>query len=67
MTAKRFYDWQTSLLDTLAGKIKAWSATECRQSERIKDLGDISRLVESHPEHRDGLPPELQSQIEQPL
>jgi len=50
---------QASLHDTLAGKIKAWSATEPRQSKRIKDLGDISRLVESHTELWDRLPPEL--------
>lgn len=56
-----------SLHDTLAGKIKAWSACERRQSKRIKDLGDVSRLVESHPELWSALPPELQSQIEKPL
>lgn len=53
-----------SLRDTLAGKIKAWNATERRQSKRIKDLGDISRLVESHPELWEELPPDLQAQIE---
>jgi len=56
-----------SLRDTLAGKIKAWSAFERRQSKRIKDLGDISRLVESHPELWADLPPELQTQIERPM
>lgn len=55
-----------SLRDTLAGKIKAWSAIDRRQSKRIKDLGDISRLVESHPELWTDLPPALQTQIEQP-
>ena len=55
-----------SLHDTLAGKIKAWKASECRQSKRIKDLGDISRLVESHPELWSALPTELQAQIERP-
>lgn len=55
-----------SLRDTLAGKIKAWKAIERRQSKRIKDLGDISRLVESHPELWVELPPDLQAQIEQP-
>lgn len=54
------------LHDTLTGKIKAWNATERRQSERIKDLGDISRLVESHPELWAELPPELQAQIARP-
>jgi hypothetical protein len=38
-----------SLEDTLRGKIKAWRDAERRQSKRIKDLGDIARLVESHP------------------
>lgn len=55
-----------SLHDTLAGKIKAWKAAERRQSKRIKDLGDISRLVESHPKLWAKLPPELQEQIERP-
>ncbi len=55
-----------SLHDTLAGKIMAWNATERRQSKRIKDLGDISRLVESYPELWIDLPPGLQSEIDQP-
>ncbi len=55
-----------SLRDTLAGKIKAWKASERRQSKRIKDLGDISRLVESHSELWVELPLELQNQIERP-
>jgi hypothetical protein len=55
-----------SLRDTLAGRIKAWSASERRQSKRIKDLGDISRLVESYPELWMELPPGLQSEIDQP-
>jgi hypothetical protein len=38
-----------SLEDTLHGKAKAWRDTERRQSKRLKDLGDIVRLVESHP------------------
>ena len=38
-----------SLEDTLRGKIKAWRDTERKQSKRLKDLGDIARLVESHP------------------
>jgi hypothetical protein len=55
-----------SLHDTLAGKIKAWATTERRQSKRIKDLGDISRLVESHHELWNDLPLPLQHQIEKP-
>ena len=45
-----------SLDDTLAGKVKAWSDPGRRPSKRIKDLADIARLVESHPELRARLP-----------
>ncbi len=55
-----------SLRDTLAGKIKAWNATERRQSKRIKDLGDISRLVEAYPELWNELPTTLKEQIDRP-
>jgi hypothetical protein len=55
-----------SLEDTLKGKIKAWSDTERRQSKRIKDLGDIARLVETHPNLWDLLTGELKKQIERP-
>lgn len=52
-----------SLNDTLAGKVAAWSDTQRRPSKRQKDLLDIMRLVESHPELKDDLPPELLSQM----
>ncbi len=52
--------------DTLRGKIKAWSDQQRRQSKRIKDLGDIARLVEAHPQLWTQLPPELQQQIQKP-
>jgi hypothetical protein len=55
-----------SLEDTLKGKIKAWSDAERRQSKRIKDLGDIARLVESHPDLWELLTDELKQQIERP-
>jgi hypothetical protein len=55
-----------SLEDTLAGKIEAWSDVERRQSKRIKDLGDIARLVESHPQLWESLPAALKQQIERP-
>jgi len=55
-----------SLEDTLAGKVKAWSDTDRRQSKRIKDLGDIARLVESHPHLWSKLSLELQQHIEKP-
>lgn len=55
-----------SLEDTLSGKIRAWSDPTRRQSKRLKDLADIARLVESHPELWDRLPENLHSQIDRP-
>ena len=52
-----------SLEDTLQGKIRAWSDAKRRQSKRIKDLGDIARLVESHPELWNLLTDDLKRQI----
>ena len=55
-----------SLEDTLRGKIKAWSDDDRRQSKRMKDLSDIARLVEAHPELWRQLPAELQERIARP-
>lgn len=55
-----------SLEDTLQGKIRAWSDSRRRQSKRIKDLADIARLVESHPELWDKLTDELKHQVRKP-
>ncbi|HEY5480971.1 MAG TPA: nucleotidyl transferase AbiEii/AbiGii toxin family protein, partial [Verrucomicrobiae bacterium] len=55
-----------ALEDTLKGKIKAWSDSARRQSKRIKDLGDIARLVEAHAHLWESLPDELKQQIEHP-
>jgi len=55
-----------SLEDTLLGKIKAWRYTERRQSKKIKDLGDIARLVKSHPSLWDKLDDELRQVINKP-
>jgi hypothetical protein len=55
-----------SLEDTLRGKMKAYGEPERRQSKQIKDLADIARLVEAHPELRDSLPPHLKGQIQPP-
>ncbi len=55
-----------SLEDTLKGKIKAWSDSGWRQSKRIKDLGDIARLVETHPQLWETLPGKLKEQIDRP-
>lgn len=56
-----------SLEDTLKGKVKAWSDSACRQSKRIKDLGDIARLVETHPHLWESLTDALKQQIERPI
>ncbi len=56
-----------SLEDTLRGKVKAWSDAARRQSKRIKDLGDIARLVESHAQLWELLTDELKRQIERPV
>lgn len=48
-----------SLEDTLRGKIKAWRDADRRQSKKFKDLGDIARLVESHPQLWELLDPDL--------
>jgi len=55
-----------SLEDTLKGKMKAWSESERRQSKRIKDLADIARLVEAHPNLWNLLTSELKQQIRPP-
>ena len=55
-----------SLEDTLQGKIRAWSDSARRQSKRIKDLADIARLVESHPQLWDTLTDELKTQVQKP-
>jgi hypothetical protein len=56
-----------SLEDTLKGKIKAWSDAARRQSKRLKDLGDIARLIEAHPQLWELLSDDLKQQIERPL
>ena len=55
-----------SLQDTLSGKIKAWSEPARRQSKRLKDLADIARLVEAHPDLWDSLPDLLKQQVQRP-
>lgn len=53
-----------SLEDTLQGKIEAWKDKERRQSKRLKDLGDIARLVENHPRLWDLLEADLKEIIQ---
>ena len=55
-----------SLADTLVGKIAAWRDPQRRQSKRLKDLGDIARLVEAHPALWEQLPSELRQQLDKP-
>ena len=55
-----------SLEDALAGKIEAWRDSNRRQSKRTKDLGDIIRLVEAHPQLWKTLTPDLKDQVEKP-
>jgi hypothetical protein len=55
-----------SLEDTLRGKVEAWRDENRRQSKRLKDLGDIARLVESHPHLWEKLDPDLRELVEKP-
>jgi hypothetical protein len=55
-----------SLGDTMRGKMAAWSDSTRRQSKRLKDLGDIARLVEAHPDLWNSLTDELKQQIDRP-
>ena len=55
-----------SLEDTLRGKVKAWSEPSRRQSKRIKDLADIARLVEAHPQLWELLPDDVKRQLGSP-
>jgi hypothetical protein len=48
-----------TIADVLQGKIWAASDPSRRASKRQKDLADISRLIEAHPEMRDRVPSEL--------
>jgi hypothetical protein len=52
------------LADVLRGKIWAYSDEARRKSKRQKDLSDIMRLVEIHPELKGELPSELAAQID---
>jgi hypothetical protein len=54
-----------SLNDTLAGKLLDWQDKSRRPSKRQKDLMDITRLVETHPELLSSLPAEVADRIAQ--
>lgn len=53
-----------ALEDTLAGKIKAYGTPERRASERQKDLADIARLLDSHPQLRMKVPEKVLAKLE---
>ena len=53
-----------ALEDVLAGKVWAYRDQQRRKSKRQKDLADILRMVETHPELKDRLTPEIESQVE---
>lgn len=55
-----------SLEDTLRGKIRAWGDPDRRQSKRLKDLGDIARLLESYPRLWKSLEPDVKDMIQEP-
>lgn len=48
-----------SLTDVLQGKIWAYLDESRRSSKRQKDLADIMRLVETHQELKENLPPDI--------
>jgi hypothetical protein len=52
-----------SLKDTLAGKTAAWRDQKRRPSKRQKDLLDIIRLLEAHPQLRGELPSDVAAQL----
>jgi hypothetical protein len=53
-----------SLEDTLKGKIAANSDKGRRGSKKLKDLTDISRLLETHPELSEKIPAEILGKLE---
>lgn len=52
------------LEDTLRGKIAAYEDARRRPSKRQKDLSDISRLLEAHPEIKDLIPAPIYDKLE---
>lgn len=48
-----------SLEDTLAGKLAAYQEPQRRPTKKLKDILDIGRLVEAHPELLNSLPNEI--------
>ena len=55
-----------SLEDTLAGKLAAYPEPQRRRTKKLKDILDLGRLVDAHPELVDLLPPEVLTKLENP-
>jgi hypothetical protein len=53
-----------SLDDTLADTIKAWRTPARRPSKATSDLGDIARLVETHPQLAQTLPADVTAALD---
>jgi len=53
-----------SLEDVLQGKIWAVQDAERRPSKRQKDLADIARLIETHPQLRERIPASILARLE---
>ncbi|HYQ87728.1 MAG TPA: hypothetical protein VES59_10845 [Bacteroidota bacterium] len=49
--------------DVLKGKVWAYSDPERRASKRQKDLADIMRLIEMHPDLVQSVPPDLRKKL----
>lgn len=52
-----------SLEDTLAVKLAAYSEPNRRPTKKLKDILDIGRLVEAHPELLTQLPPDIAAKL----
>ncbi len=55
-----------SLEDTLAGKLAAYLEPQRRRTKKLKDILDIGRLVDLHPELAETLPTEIIAKLENP-
>lgn len=51
--------------DTLSGKIAAFSDSKRRASKRQKDLADIARLLEAHPDLIAAVPAAIRARLEE--
>jgi hypothetical protein len=52
-----------SLEDTMAGKLAAYREPQRRPTKKLKDLLDIGRLVEAHPELLKNLPEDIVAKL----